>query len=656
MVETPLIELKNIYKSYGGKDGTPIHTVLHGIDLSIYTGEFVAIVGASGSGKSTLMNILGCLDKSSSGEYLFAGKDISNFNADELAYLRREAFGFVFQGYHLIPTLDTNHNIQVPAIYKGTDFEDRENRTNELLNRLGLETKKDYYPNQLSGGQQQRVSIARALMNGGYIILADEPTGALDSKSGIEVMKLLKELATIGHTIILITHDLQVASQAQRVVRISDGLIIEDSKNSTYKEINSKNSFENIDFIGQMKIGIKQDSSIIEDISEAFSTAWKTLWVNRFRTLLTLLGIIIGVSAVIVLMGVGLATSEKALKQMEVFGGVNRVSIWPKHDDITKYMGTLNSKDIEIIEQLDNIELITPTQGTDVAVKYGNQSIGAFILMTNELGLKIFNWEIENGEFFTKEDEENLERVAVLGKVIKDKLFENESSIGKYILIKNIPFRVIGELSDMSVYSGDKDDDQMVVLPFTVGATQLLNTLDSEAIQTYLQDYNLAEETVENMTNTLKNSRDADDFRVFNNPSRIQAQKQANQDQSIMIALIGGISLVVGGIGIMNIMLMAVKERTKEIGIRMATGARQSDIKRQFLTEAILVSFIGGIAGVIVAILIGSILIYFNIELIFSIKAILIAFSSAVITGLIFGYIPASKASKLDPVVALNGE
>ncbi|MFY4742946.1 ABC transporter permease [Aliarcobacter butzleri] len=656
MVETPLIELKNIYKSYGGKDGAPIHTVLHGIDLSIYTGEFVAIVGASGSGKSTLMNILGCLDKSSSGEYLFAGKDISNFNADELAYLRREAFGFVFQGYHLIPTLDTNHNIQVPAIYKGTDFENRENRTNELLNRLGLETKKDYYPNQLSGGQQQRVSIARALMNGGYIILADEPTGALDSKSGIEVMKLLKELATIGHTIILITHDLQVASQAQRVVRISDGLIIEDSTNSTYKEINSKNSFENIDFIGQMKIGIKQDSSIIEDISEAFSTAWKTLWVNRFRTLLTLLGIIIGVSAVIVLMGVGLATSEKALKQMEVFGGVNRVSIWPKHDDITKYMGTLNSKDIEIIEQLDNIELITPTQGTDVAVKYGNQSIGAFILMTNELGLKIFNWEIENGEFFTKEDEENLERVAVLGKVIKDKLFENESSIGKYILIENIPFRVIGELSDMSVYSGDKDDDQMVVLPFTVGATQLLNTLDSEAIQTYLQDYNIAEETVENMTNTLKNSRDTDDFRIYNNPSRIQAQKQANQDQSIMIALIGGISLVVGGIGIMNIMLMAVKERTKEIGIRMATGARQSDIKRQFLTEAILVSFIGGIAGVIVAILIGSILIYFNIELIFSIKAILIAFSSAVITGLIFGYIPASKASKLDPVVALNGE
>ncbi|WP_418185410.1 ABC transporter permease [Aliarcobacter vitoriensis] len=656
MVETPLIELKNIYKSYGGKDGAPIHTVLHGIDLSIYTGEFVAIVGASGSGKSTLMNILGCLDKSSSGEYLFAGKDISNFNADELAYLRREAFGFVFQGYHLIPTLDTNHNIQVPSIYKGTDFEDRENRTNELLNRLGLETKKDYYPNQLSGGQQQRVSIARALMNGGYIILADEPTGALDSKSGIEVMKLLKELATIGHTIILITHDLQVASQAQRVVRISDGLIIEDSTNSTYKEINSRNSFENIDFIGQMKIGIKQDSSIIEDISEAFSTAWKTLWVNRFRTLLTLLGIIIGVSAVIVLMGVGLATSEKALKQMEVFGGVNRVSIWPKHDEITKYMGTLNSKDIEIIEQLDNIELITPTQGTDVAVKYGNQSIGAFILMTNELGLKIFNWEIENGEFFTKEDEENLERVAVLGKVIKDKLFENESSIGKYILIENIPFRVIGELSDMSVYSGDKDDDQMVVLPFTVGATQLLNTLDSEAIQTYLQDYNIAEETVENMTNTLKNSRDTDDFRIYNNPSRIQAQKQANQDQSIMIALIGGISLVVGGIGIMNIMLMAVKERTKEIGIRMATGARQSDIKRQFLTEAILVSFIGGIAGVIVAILIGSILIYFNIELIFSIKAILIAFSSAVITGLIFGYIPASKASKLDPVVALNGE
>ncbi|QKF72892.1 macrolide-specific efflux protein, ATP-binding/permease protein MacB [Aliarcobacter faecis] len=656
MVETPLIELKNICKFYGGKDGTPIHKVLHGIDLSIYTGEFVAIVGTSGSGKSTLMNILGCLDKASSGEYLFAGKNISNFEADELAYLRREAFGFVFQGYHLIPTLDTNHNIQVPAIYKGTDFEDREKKTDELLNRLGLEQRKNHYPNQLSGGQQQRVSIARALVNGGYIILADEPTGALDSKSGIEVMELLKELAGAGHTIILITHDSQVASQAQRVVRISDGLIIDDSKNSSYEIVNSKNSFEKRDFIEHMKEGVKKDSSVIADINEAIISAWKTLWVNRFRTLLTLLGIIIGVCSVIVLMGVGKATSQKALKQMETFGDVNRISIFPDIDKVTGIVGTITLNDVKAIEKLDNVEFVSPARGTSVSIKFGNVNLGAFALMTNENGLKIFNWEIENGEFFTKEDENNLAKVVVIGKIIKEKLFANDSAIGKYILINNIPFRVVGELSEMAVYSGDAEDDDMVVLPFTLGNRQLANKIDPKSIQLYIKDYNLANETVEDMTRTLKDIKGTDNFRINNNPSKIQAQQEANKQQNLLITLIGSISLIVGGIGIMNIMLMAVKERTKEIGIRMATGARQSDIKRQFLTEAVLVSFIGGIAGVVVAIFIGAVLISFNIELIFSIKAILIAFFSALITGLFFGYIPASKASKLDPVVALNGE
>lgn len=655
MVETPLIELKNICKFYGGIGGTPKHQVLHGINLSIFSGEFVAIVGTSGSGKSTLMNILGCLDKASSGEYLFAGKNISNFSADELAYLRREAFGFVFQSYNLIPTLDTNHNIQVPSIYKGTILEEREKRTDELLARLGLEKRKNHHPNQLSGGQQQRVSIARALINGGYIILADEPTGALDSKSGIEVMELLKELASIGHTIILITHDLQVASQAQRIVRISDGVIIEDSKNNSYEIANAKNSFEKIDVIGAMQEGIKKDSSVLADINEAFISAWKTLLVNRFRTLLTLLGIIIGVCAVIILMGVGKATSEKAMKRMEIFGDVNRISIWPDIDKITGIKGKVTLNDVKAIIQVDNVELVSPARGADVSIKYGNVNLGAFALLMNENTPKIFNLELENGEFFTKEDDKNLAKVVVLGKVVKNKLFGDESSIGKYILIKNIPFRVIGELSEKAVYSGDEEDDNMVFLPFSF-SRQLTNEINPRSIQLYIKDYNLADKTVEEMTRTLKNIKGTDNFRINNNPSRIQEQKEANQDQSVLIGLIGGISLVVGGIGIMNIMLMAVKERTKEIGIRMATGARQSDIKRQFLTEAVLVSFIGGVAGVIAAVVLGAVLISFNIEIIFSIKAILVAFFSAVITGLIFGYIPASKASKLDPVVALNGE
>lgn len=657
MVENPLIELSNIKKSYGGKDGKPSQEVLHGINLCIYAGEFVAIVGASGSGKSTLMNILGCLDKASSGDYLFAGKNISNFSADELAWLRREAFGFVFQGYHLIPTLDTNHNIQIPAVYKGVEFENREKKANELLKRLGLYERKNHFPYQLSGGQQQRVSISRALINGGYIILADEPTGALDSKSGIEVMQLLKELSNNGHTVILITHDLEVAKQAQRIIRISDGNIIEDNINKSFETNISKTSLDIKNFMEQMDLSINSKKSWWIDIFEALDSAWKTLWINRFRTLLTLLGIIIGVCSVIILMGVGLGTSQKALKQMETFGGVHRMSIWGGIDKVTGIEGAIFMGDVEEVKNVNNIRFASPwLTKSGVVVKTGNINISTKALMTNKDGLKIFNWKIENGEFFNKDDETTLAKVAVLGKTVKEKLFEKESAIGEYILINNIPFRVVGELEQIAVASGDDKDDDMIVLPFSIGSRQIAQEINPDAIQVYIENYNLADKTVKDITNRLKNFKGTDNFYISNNPGKIQAQKEANKEQNLLITLIASISLLVGGIGIMNIMLMAVKERTKEIGIRMATGARQSDIKLQFLTEAVLVSLIGGIMGVIIALLIGTVLITLNIELIFSIKAILIAFFSALVTGLFFGYIPASQASKLDPVVALNGE
>ncbi|BCQ63551.1 hypothetical protein PBOI14_53010 [Pseudomonas sp. Boi14] len=316
-MQTPLIDLRNIRKSYGGGD-SPQVDVLRGIDLSIHAGEFVAIVGASGSGKSTLMNILGCLDRPTSGEYLFAGENVAHLDSDELAWLRREAFGFVFQGYHLIPSGSAQENVEMPAIYAGTPAAERHARAAALLDRLGLASRSGNRPHQLSGGQQQRVSIARALMNGGHIILADEPTGALDSHSGAEVMALLDELASQGHVVILITHDREVAARAKRIIEIRDGEIISDTATSDPSVQLSANAgaLQAVDLRQRLADGSEATGAWKGELLEAIQAAWRVMWINRFRTALTLLGIIIGVASVVVMLAVGEGSKRQVMAQM----------------------------------------------------------------------------------------------------------------------------------------------------------------------------------------------------------------------------------------------------------------------------------------------------------------------------------------------------
>ncbi|MCF4993651.1 ATP-binding cassette domain-containing protein, partial [Pseudomonas gessardii] len=318
---TPLIELRDIRKSYGGGDAPQVD-VLRGIDLSIHAGEFVAIVGASGSGKSTLMNILGCLDRPTVGQYLFAGENVAQLDTDELAWLRREAFGFVFQGYHLIPSGSAQENVEMPAIYAGTPAAERHARAAALLTRLGLAGRTENRPHQLSGGQQQRVSIARALMNGGHIILADEPTGALDSHSGAEVMSLLDELASQGHVVILITHDREVAARAKRIIEIRDGLIISDTPNACALSTAAPNpkALQAVDLRQRLADGAEHNGAWKAELLDAVQAAWRVMWINRFRTALTLLGIIIGVASVVVMLAVGEGSKRQVMAQMGAFG------------------------------------------------------------------------------------------------------------------------------------------------------------------------------------------------------------------------------------------------------------------------------------------------------------------------------------------------
>lgn len=641
-----MIELKNICKVFQNGDERAL--VLKNINLEIKQGEFVAIIGQSGSGKSTLMNILGCLDTPSSGTYTLDGKDISHFSKDELSELRLKKFGFIFQRYNLIPASNATENVALPGIYAGTKKFERTQRAKELLSKLGLGDKTDFMPNHLSGGQQQRVSIARALMNGGEILLCDEPTGALDSASGQTVMQIIKELNQAGHTIIMVTHDKQIASWASRVIEISDGRIISDNK----KE-------QNLNKLNNPKTQHASDLSRLKDrFFESFNMSISAIKAHKLRSFLTMLGIIIGISSVICVVALARGSQENILEGINKMG-VSTITIFPGRgfgDRGSAKRKNFSIEDINILESLEFVDNAMPRTSSSGTLIYANTSSGASVRAGTEMILKISSVELKSGRNFTKDDIQNSASVIIIDENTQKTFFKDSDPLGKIMIFNKRPFMVIGVgKRDEGAFS---DGSLSIYMPYTTLANKVTGSHKIRSIVVSIApgvNSQLAEHAISEI---LKIRRGGTDFHMINSDTILKTIKATTDTMSLLISGIALISLVVGGIGVMNIMLVSVIERTKEIGVRMAIGAKGADIMLQFLIEAILLCALGGIIGVLLAFGIGGLfnLISHDIKMSFSLVSIIIAFGISSLVGIVFGYMPAKRAAKLNPIDALLRE
>ena len=641
-----ILELSGVQKHY--QNGETVVRALDGVSLTIRRGEFVAIMGQSGSGKSTLMNIVGCLDRPTAGSYKVLGQEAARLEPDELAALRRETFGFVFQKYNLLATATAGENVEIPSVYAGLPKHKRNRRALELLEQLGLGDRADHRPSELSGGQQQRVAIARALVNDPPVILADEPTGALDSKSGEEVLALLKKLHAEGRTIVLITHAENIAQNAERIVRLQDGRIIEDNGAPASAD----------DVTGDVRRELRAGVGLAASAREALTTAWRSLRVNLFRTALTLLGIIIGVAAVVAMLAVGEGSRKKVLDRISSFG-TNLMLIRPGAAGMRNSgdIATLVPEDAEAIQSLPNIETALPERNGRATVRFGSIDYQTSVQATGAEFPSAREWPVAEGVFFNVDDVKRYAAVVVLGKTVAETLFpDGGDPVGKYILMKNVPFLVIGVMSEKGASPFGSDQDDVIFVPITTGLVRIFGKNYLSSITVKVGDTTDIEGTQASVEALLKARHRTEDFSVRNMASYLQAAMETQNTFTLLLGTVAAISLLVGGIGVMNIMLVSVVERTREIGIRMATGARMLDILLQFNIEAAVVCAAGGILGILVGVGAGLVLRYSGMAVIFSVTPALLAFVCASATGLIFGYLPARQAAQLDPVVALASE
>ena len=639
----PVIKTRDLARTFHVGDVDVL--ALRGVDLTVERGEFLAIMGSSGSGKSTLMAILGCLDRPTSGQYFFEGVDVAGLAEPALASIRSEKLGFVFQSFNLLARTSAIENVELPLIYAASHLSGgkRTARARQALQLLGLSEREHNMPGQLSGGQQQRVAIARALINSPSILLADEPTGNLDTRTSHDIMDTLVSLnRERGLTIVLVTHEPDIATYADRVVTMSDGKIQSDKRNdrpvSVAKLIASSEDHGSPTRIVAPANGTAKLAGFAAFGMMIGTAALQAIFRNKMRSSLTMLGVFIGVAALIAMVDVGQGANDAVRKQIESLG-TNLLVVLPGATTSGGARGgsgsasTLTVVDASAIQHQDSaVGQVSYLIRQSGQILYGNQNWTTSIQGVTPNYPPTTNWQIAFGRDLSQVDEDDSALVVLIGQTVWHQLFgQYANPIGAMLIVKSTPLRVIGVLGSKGQSSYGTDQDDLVMISFTTAERKVLGVAaPSQATQAnalygtisnpygiqprltgfvnqiYVQAMrpDLVQQAVDQVTHTLAlrhhiRPGDPNDFSVRNLSQIASAAEGSSQTMSYLLAAVASISLLVGGIGIMNILLVSVTERTREIGLRMAIGARRVHVLLQFLTEAVLLSVVGGVAGII---------------------------------------------------------
>ncbi len=655
----PLIKIRGLTRHY--QMGQHVVRALDGVDLDIHSGEFVAIIGPSGSGKSTLMYLLGCLDRPTGGQYWLGGEEVSALSDVQLSRTRNRDIGFVFQEYNLLSELNVLENVSLGLVYRGTPRRSRLNAAEVLAGRLGLDGRQDHNPNELSGGQMQRVAICRALSGSPHLLLCDEPTGNLDSVTGREIMDVFHELHAQGNTIIMVTHDPKVAAQAERVVRIEDGKIHSDERKETARK-------------APVEPKVRQVSRNVRWFDIARIAIREGLLAHKLRSLLTMLGIVFGIASVIGMTAITEGGKRQQLEQIRQIG-LNNIQIIDTQLDGERLRQArqrnpfgISDRDIEAVRrELPGIERLAAWKRIKAVVtRDRTRADAARVLGVTGDFQEVVNFFVGRGRFLNQRDAEECRRVCVLGVAIAEALGISDEPLGQTLVIGDQIFVVVGIMQNRPFTASTVKDVNIVnrnldvYIPHSVAdryypRVKRAGTYDSVSLRMASSEQLVADsQHLERVVRSLHN--DSDDFAVSVPLENLRQSQKTKEVFNVIITVIAGMSLLVGGIGIMNIMLASVSERTREIGIRRAVGAPRNEVLKQFLAEACVISVIGGILGVLTGVLGGELVaVLFQFPVAYSTLIMGISVGVAMAVGIGFGLYPAWTAARMDPVEALRG-